>query len=75
MSVGQMSVDQMSVSRKAVGHIYVARFCHQVAAWIPDMFCNFYLMKHHEIANNSATAEAEEKISARSGILTVLKFF
>jgi hypothetical protein len=32
-----------------------ARFCHQVAAWVPDMFCNFYLVKSHKIANNSAT--------------------
>jgi hypothetical protein len=40
-----------------------ARFCHQVAAWVPDMFCNFYLVKHHKIANTSATTEAREKIS------------
>jgi hypothetical protein len=38
-----------------------ARFCHQVAAWVPDMFCNFYLVKCHKIANNSATIEAKEK--------------
>jgi hypothetical protein len=24
-----------------------ATFCHQVAAWDPDMFCNFYLVKNH----------------------------
>jgi hypothetical protein len=29
-----------------------ASFCHQVAAWFPDMFCNFYLMKNHKIAKN-----------------------
>jgi hypothetical protein len=39
-------------------------FCHQVAALVPDMFCNFYLVKNHKIANNSATTEAREKIDA-----------
>jgi hypothetical protein len=32
-----------------------------VAALVPDMFCNFYLVKNHKIANNSATTEATEK--------------
>jgi hypothetical protein len=27
---------------------------------VPDMFCNFYLVKNHKIANNSATAEARK---------------
>jgi hypothetical protein len=40
-----------------------ARFCHQVAAWVPDIFCNFYMVKSHKIAYNSATNEAREKIS------------
>jgi hypothetical protein len=40
-----------------------AIFCHQVAAWVPDMFCNFYFVKSHKIADNSATTEAREKIS------------
>ena len=40
-----------------------AIFCHQVTAWVPDMFCNFYVVKSHKIANNSATTEAIEKIS------------
>jgi len=30
---------------------------------VPDMFCNFYLVKNHKIVNNSATTEAREKIS------------
>jgi hypothetical protein len=34
-----------------------------MAAWIPDMFFNFYLVKNYIIANNSTTAEAREKIS------------
>jgi len=27
------------------------------------MFCNFCFVKNHKIANNSTTAEAEEKIN------------
>jgi hypothetical protein len=41
----------------------VTRFCHQVALWVPDIFCNFYFVLSHEIANNSATTEAREIIS------------
>jgi hypothetical protein len=37
-----------------------ASFCRQVAAWFPHMFCNFYLMKNHKIANNSTTTKARE---------------
>jgi hypothetical protein len=35
----------------------------QVAAWVPDMFCNFYFSKNHKIGNNSTTYEAGEKVS------------
>jgi len=35
----------------------------QVAAWVPDMFCNFYFMKNHKIAKNSTTTKARDKIS------------
>ncbi len=41
-----------------------ASFYHQVTALVPDMFCNFYLMKNHKIANNSATTEAREKMNS-----------
>jgi hypothetical protein len=34
-----------------------------VAAMVPDMFYNFYLVKNQKIANNSSTTEAREKIS------------
>ncbi len=34
-----------------------------MAACVSDMFWNIYLVKIHKIANNSATAEAREKIS------------
>jgi len=42
-----------------------ASFCCQVAALVPDMFYNFYFVKNHKNADNSATAttEAREKIS------------
>ncbi len=40
-----------------------ASLCHQVAALVPDMFCNFYLAKNLKIDNNSATTKATEKIS------------
>jgi len=36
----------------------VSIYCHQVAAWVPDMFCNIYLVKNHKIANNSTNTEA-----------------
>jgi hypothetical protein len=38
-----------------------ASFYHQVAAWIPDMFCNFYLVKNHKVAKNSTTTKARKK--------------
>ncbi len=40
-----------------------AIFCHQVAAWVSDMFCNPSLVKNHITANKSATTDAREKIS------------
>jgi hypothetical protein len=40
-----------------------ARFCHKVAAWIPDLFCNFYFVKNYKFDNNSTTTKAREKIS------------
>jgi hypothetical protein len=33
-----------------------------LAALFSDMFCNFYLVKNHKIANNSTTTKAREKI-------------
>jgi hypothetical protein len=30
---------------------------------VPAMFCNFYIVKNHKIAGNSATTEAREKVS------------
>jgi hypothetical protein len=41
-----------------------ASFCCQVAAWVPVMFCNFYLVKNHKIANDSKITKARENTSA-----------
>jgi len=38
-------------------------FCHKVAAWDPDLFCNFYIAKNHKITNKSTTTKARENIS------------
>jgi hypothetical protein len=52
-----------------------ASFCHQVAAWVPDMFCNFYIAKNHQITKNSTTTKAREKISTYLETLEFLKNF
>ncbi len=46
-----------------------------MAAWVPDMFCNFYSAKKPKIANSSTFARARGKISADLESLEVLKFF
>ncbi len=33
-----------------------------VAAWVPDMICDFSLVKNHNIGKNSTTTKAREKI-------------
>jgi len=43
-----------------------------VSAWLPDMFCNFYLAKHHKIPINSTTTKAREN---KSTDLESLEFF
>jgi hypothetical protein len=40
-----------------------ASFCHQVAAWVLDIFHNFNFVKSHKTANNSAIADDREKMS------------
>ncbi len=52
-----------------------ASFCRQMAAWFPEMFCNFYLVIHHKIVQNSATTKAGEKNKRRFGILIILELF
>jgi hypothetical protein len=46
-----------------------------VAAFFPEMFCKFYLVKNHKIANNSATTDAREKNKQLFGILRILEKF
>jgi hypothetical protein len=36
---------------------------HLPPAWVPNMFCNFYLVENHKSANNSTTTEDKEKIN------------
>jgi hypothetical protein len=43
-----------------------ASFCHQLAALVPDMYCNFYLVKNCKSAKDIITTKAREKISADS---------
>jgi hypothetical protein len=38
-----------------------ARFCRQVAAWVPDMYCNFYSVKNNKIAKDATATRAKEK--------------
>ncbi len=52
-----------------------ASFCSQVAALVPDMFCNFYLLKNHKTVNNSATTEARAKICTYFEFLEFQNFF
>jgi hypothetical protein len=41
-----------------------ASFCHQLAALVPDMYYNFYLVKNCKSAKDIITTKAREKISA-----------
>ena len=38
-----------------------ASFCHQGAAWVPDILSTFNLVKIYKIAKNSTTTKAREK--------------
>ena len=57
------------------GYQTAASFCRQVAAWLPDMFWNCYLVKNHKIAKNSTTTKAREKICADSESLEFKKIY
>ncbi len=46
-----------------------------MAAWVPDIFCNCYLVKNHKISKNSSTTKAREKISTDLESLEILEFF
>jgi hypothetical protein len=40
----------------------VASFCHQVAAWIIDIICDFYIDKYLKIVNNTTTNKLDKKL-------------
>jgi hypothetical protein len=44
-----------------------------VAAWVSDMFCNFYLVKSGKSTDNSTITEAAEKICPDLESLKLLK--
>jgi hypothetical protein len=46
-----------------------------VAAWFPNMFGNFYLVKNLKIANNSTTPKAREKNKHKYGSVRILEIF
>ncbi len=48
-SVGSTSWQKVNSSHPLNDGKSVASFCHQVAAWVSDMFCHFHLLKNHQI--------------------------
>jgi hypothetical protein len=50
-----IEVKTVNPARKSMLDKSGASFCHQVTALVPDMFCNFYFVINHKIADNSAT--------------------
>jgi hypothetical protein len=50
-------------------------FCRQMSALVQAMFYNFYLVKNHKIADNSATTEPRARISTYFLILRILVNF
>ncbi len=52
-----------------------ASICRQVAAWVPEMFCNFYFVKNDKIVYNSTAIKAREKISKDVESLESQEFF
>jgi hypothetical protein len=43
-----------------------------VPVWVPDIFCNFYFMKNHKIADNSTITEAGKETRHKFGIDRIL---
>jgi hypothetical protein len=52
-----------------------ASFCFQVVSWVPDILCNFYVVKKHKTSGNSKTTKAREKKEHIFGILRILDLF
>ncbi len=49
--------------------------CRQTTARVPDMFCNFYLVKNHKFCHNSTTKEPKERISTELESFGLQKIF
>jgi hypothetical protein len=56
---GRMSLSPAALPKNE--GISAASFCPQVAAWFPDMFCNFYILKNHKIAETQQPLKLEKK--------------
>jgi hypothetical protein len=50
-------------------------FHRQVTAWVPDVFCYFYLVKNAIIANNSTNPDVTEKNRADLKFKFLIKVF
>ncbi len=61
----------LATNTMAIKGASAASFCHHVAALVPDMFCDIYLVKIHNIANNSETSEDREKTKCIFGTLRI----
>jgi hypothetical protein len=55
------------------GFIYINKL-KVYAAWILNMFYNFYMVKYYKIANNSTSTEARLKIRTDLDFLEFLEF-
>ncbi len=52
-----------------VCHAFMILCSYILAAWVPDIFCYFYLVKNYKFSNNSTATKAGEKNKQRFGIL------
>jgi hypothetical protein len=55
--------------------VSAASVCRQVAAWVQDIFCNFYLVKTHKIGKDLTAAIKLENKKHRLGILRILEYY
>ncbi len=61
-----------SLLRKLVNY---GQIKFHMAALVPDMLCNFYLLKNCKLGNNSVATEAREKISTHLESNNFLMYF
>ncbi len=62
MVLGSYSQNQMIELKMQDEGTSVVNFCHQMAAWVPAMFYNFYLVKSHKIDNNTAMLDKNKHL-------------